>query len=119
MPTMLVTALQNLPRVNGRPVFVYRHYDDVRSVWISACERAGIKHLTPHCCRHGFATDLLRKGVDVHTMAWLGGWQDATQVLKTYGHARKQPNINNLLTDTELTQPTTQNVRKPRKTGTS
>jgi integrase len=48
---------------------------------------AGIKRLSTHCCRHGFATGLLRKGVDVVTVARLGGWKTPAQVLKTYGHA--------------------------------
>ncbi len=121
LPTLLVTALQQLPRVKGRPVFVYRCYQDVKQSWRAAAERAGIKRLSPHCCRHGFATDLLRKGVDVHTVAWLGGWQDAAQVLKTYGHAIKRADINNLLVEaatvpigTKLAQRAQQNARKAR-----
>jgi integrase len=33
LPTSLVTALANIPRVNDRPVFVYRHYDDMMWLW--------------------------------------------------------------------------------------
>jgi hypothetical protein len=40
--------------------------------------------------------------VDVVTVAWLGGWADAGQVLKTYGHAVKNPKLTDLLTGPEL-----------------
>jgi hypothetical protein len=103
LPMQLVIALANLPRVDGRGVFVYRDRKDLRHAWEGAIGRAGIKLLTPHCCRHGFATGLLRRGVDVVTVAWLGGWANAAQVLKTYGHANKNPRLNELLVGTELT----------------
>jgi hypothetical protein len=41
--------------------------------------------------------------VDVVTVAWLGGWKDAFLVLKTYGHAIKNPKLTDLLTGPELT----------------
>jgi integrase len=119
LPAPLVVALANLEIVEGRGVFGYAHPTDVRSAWASAIERAGIKRLTPHSCRHGFATTLLRKGVDVVTVAWLGGWKGATQVLKTYGHANKNPKLTDLLLDTPLTQDADDNLRSSAKTGTS
>jgi integrase len=103
LPLPLVVALANLPRVEGRGVFVYTASNATRSAWDAVCERAGIKLLTPHSCRHGFATGLLRRGVDVMTVAWLGGWKSAQQVLKTYGHAVKNPKLTDLLTGPELT----------------
>lgn len=36
------------------------------------CTRAGIERLTPHCCRHGFATSMLHRGFDVKTVAERG-----------------------------------------------
>lgn len=103
LPTRLVAAIANLPRVAGRPVFVYQHPDDVVRAWHGAIKRAGIKRLTPHCCRHGFATGLLRKGVDVVTVAKLGGWRTPAQVLKTYGHAIENRRLTDLLIDGKLT----------------
>jgi integrase len=97
LPAPLRVALANLPRVDGRGVFGYVNPGDLNNAWEGAIRRAKIKRLTPHSCRHGFATGLLRRGVDVVTVAWLGGWKDATQVLKTYGHANKDPKLNNLL----------------------
>jgi len=104
LPTRLVAALANLPRVNGRPVFVYQHADDIVRAWHGTIKRAGIKRLTPHSCRHGFATGLLRKGVDVVTVAKLGGWRTPAQVLKTYGHAINDITLTDRLIDAELTR---------------
>jgi integrase len=103
LPTRLVAALANLPRVNGRPVFVYQHADDIVRAWHSTIKRAGIKRLTPHSCRHGFATGLLRKGVDVVTVAKLGGWRTPAQVLKTYGHAINDITLTDRLIDAAVT----------------
>jgi integrase len=117
LPVPLVVVLANLPKVKGRGVFVYQSYGDFQHAWDDAIERAGIKRLTPHCCRHGFATGLLRRGVDVLTVAWLGGWKDAGQVLRTYGHANKNHRLTDLLIDPDLTQTTAAKARKPRKMG--
>jgi integrase len=99
LPGPLFVALANLPHVRGRGVFVYRNYGDFQHAWDDAIERAGIKRLTPHCCRHGFATGLLRRGLDVLTVAHLGGWKDAGQVLRTYGHANKDRKLTDLLVE--------------------
>jgi integrase len=119
LPDPLIVALANVPKVRGRGVFVYQNYGDFQRAWDAAIKRSGIKRLTPHCCRHGFATELLRRGVDVLTVAHLGGWKDAGQVLRTYGHANKDRRLTDLLIDTPETQPSTKNARKPRKTGTT
>jgi integrase len=104
LPAPLIVALANLPRINGRGVFGYGRPGDCKNVWKAAIRKAGIQRLTPHSCRHGFATGLLRRGVDVVTIAWLGGWKSPAQVLKTYGHATKDPTLTNLLLDTPQTQ---------------
>lgn len=97
LPSALVAAMANVPKMKGRPVFLYQCYDDIHGVWMSVIERAGIQRLTPHCCRHGFATELLRNGVDVFTVAWLGGWKGPAQVIKTYGHANKDIRLTDVL----------------------
>lgn len=106
LPSPLVAMLSNLPRINERPVFVYQHPDDIVRAWRGAIKRAKIKRLTPHSCRHGFATGLLRRGVDVTTVAYLGGWKTPAQVLKTYGHALKDITLTDRLIDAELTRDT-------------
>lgn len=118
LPVPLVVALANLEKIPGRGVFGYEHAANIRTAWRGAVVRAGIKHLSPHCCRHGFATGLLRRGVDVVTVAWLGGWESVELVLKTYGHANKNPMLNDLLLGAPLTQDTTQYAKPVDKTGT-
>lgn len=103
LPIPLVVALANLQKVPNRGVFVYQRRADAWNAWSGAIGRAGIKPLTMHSCRHGFATGLLRRGVDVVTVAWLGGWASPAQVLQTYGHATKNPKLTELLTGAELT----------------
>lgn len=104
LPPVLVAELANLEVIEGRPLFGYRWYDAALVEWKHTIRRAKIERLTPHCCRHGFATELLRRGVDIHTVAWLGGWASPAQVLKTYGHALKRRDLTNVLTDTPVTQ---------------
>lgn len=118
LPVPLVVALANLPEIEGRGVFGYERAANLRTAWRGAVQRAGIKMLSPHCCRHGFATGLLRAGVDVVTVAWLGGWKSARQVLATYGHANKDPRLVNLLLDTPRTQAPEQKTETETKTGT-
>ena len=52
----------------------------------AAVERAGInKHIRPHDLRHTFASHLVMKGVDLRTVAKLGGWRDIQMVMR-YAH---------------------------------
>lgn len=104
LPVPLVVAIANLARIPGRGVFAYTHPANLRSAWDGAVRRAGIKRLSPHCCRHGFATGLLRRGVDVITVAWLGGWKSTDLVLRTYGHANKDTRLVDRLLDTPEAQ---------------
>lgn len=119
LPQKLVVALANLPQTD-RPVFGYENRGGgTVEAWERVCKRAGIPYLSFHCCRHGFATALLRAGVDVVSVAKLGGWKTPKLVLDTYGHATDDPTLTDLISGTNLTQRPTPNARKPRKTGTS
>lgn len=89
MPPELIAALANLLS-NREPdvaLFPYAAYDSVRKPWDAAVKRAGIKAVTPHGCRHGFATGLLHAGIDPITVAKRGGWKSPAQLFSTYGHA--------------------------------
>lgn len=119
LPAVLVAAIANIPKMKGRPVFLYKCYDDIHGVWMTVIERAGIQRLTPHCCRHGFATELLRNGVDVFTVAWLGGWSGPAQVIKTYGHAVKNIRLTDVLVVSSFDTRSAQNGGNARKTGIS
>lgn len=98
LPDPLLVALANLPGKREGRVFKININPSFRRQWRRTCERAGIRFLTPHSCRHGFATSLLQAGVDVKTVAALGGWRDATTVLRTYAHAMRDPTITDVLT---------------------
>lgn len=57
----LVAAMANLPtnRKADELVFDYTGRGSLRGAWNNVCKRADIERLTPHCCRHGFATSML------------------------------------------------------------
>lgn len=94
LPMNVVLMLANLPR-DKKPFWCpYTTYIDH---WKATIEAAGIEPLTFHCCRHGFATGLLRAGVDVMTVAKLGGWKSAQHVFQTYGHANDDPTLTDRL----------------------
>ncbi|WP_101341511.1 tyrosine-type recombinase/integrase [Cereibacter azotoformans] len=104
MQPRVVAALANIPgnRSPADLVFGYAARGSVKQVWSNVVERAGIDSLTPHCCRHGFATTMLQAGVDVKTVAVRGGWKDASIVLRTYAHALEDESVTNAVFDTNL-----------------
>lgn len=106
LPPRLVAALANIPsnRNPGEQVFQYVEGGNVKQVWENVIKRAGIARLTPHSCRHGFATFMLRAGYDVKTVAKMGGWKDVATVLKYYAQAMADPTVTDALFDTQLTQ---------------
>lgn len=119
LPQMLIVALANVARAANRPVFWYEHRSNLIRVWRAACKRAGIKVLSPHSCRHGFATALLHRGIDPITVAKLGGWKSPQHVFSTYGHAREDLTLTDIITDAPVTQPTPRKATKARKSGAS
>lgn len=102
----LIAALSNIPsnRNPDAPVFRYLGRENVRKAWDAAIARAGIKKLSPHSCRHGFATTMLHAGVDVKTVAQMGGWKDVATLVKTYAHAMTDRTVTNAIFGTNLTQ---------------
>ena len=104
LPGEVVVALANIPsnRNHGDLVFKYATGESVGQVWANVAKRAGIAPLSPHCCRHGFATTMLQAGIDAKTVAVRGGWADAATVLKHYAHARDDHTVTDLLFDTKL-----------------
>lgn len=106
LPPDVVAAPANIPsnRKSDELVFGHSGRGSVRGPWNNVCERAGIESLTPHCCRHGFATSVLHLGFDPKTVAERGGWKDATTVLRTYAHAMKDRAVTYALFGTSLTQ---------------
>ena len=106
LPAPVWAAIANIPS-NRKPdeqVFQYFEAGNVKQAWDSAVVRAGIARLTPHSCRHGFATTLLRAGTDPKTVATMGGWKDVATVMKYYAHAVNDPTVTDALFGTNLTQ---------------
>jgi integrase len=115
----VVVALINIPS-NRNPeglVFNYASGESVGKVWVNVCTRAEIEQLTPHCCRHGFATTMLHKGFDPKTVAARGGWKDVSTVMKFYAHAMDDPSVTDALFDTNLTRDTTRSNLTNRNKG--
>jgi integrase len=105
MPSRLLVALANLDR-DKKPF--HRPQTTLRDAWDRAVEAAGIERLTFHCCRHGFATSLLRAGFDVVTVAKLGGWESAQLVLSNYGHAQEDQTATEALFSSKSAQEKTE-----------
>ncbi|KSV84520.1 hypothetical protein N183_11885 [Sinorhizobium sp. Sb3] len=102
LPAVLVAAIANI-QSNREPkakTFKYSTLQSAKSPWRRAIERAGIKPLTYHACRHGFATSMLHKGVDPITVAKLGGWKSAQHVFATYGHAMTDETLADRIVET-------------------
>jgi len=113
MPPELVAALANIP-TNRNPddqVFAYSMSSAVTIPWKAVIKRAEIKKVTPHGCRHGFATSLMHAGIDPVTVAKRGGWKSPAQLFATYGHAMDDEQVTNVLTGT----PRAQSIRSRRK----
>jgi integrase len=106
MPPELIAALANIPsnRDPDGTLFGYASAGACKDPWHVTIRRAKIRRLTPHSCRHGFATTLLHAGIDPITVAKRGGWKDPQQLFRTYGHAMDDETVTNLLTGLPLTQ---------------
>jgi integrase len=104
LPQPLVVAIANIER-KGDTVFRYSSRDTAKPQWRKAIKRAGIKQLSFHACRHGFATGLLHKGIDPITTAKRGGWKSPQHVFTTYGHAMDDETVTERLIGTRATQP--------------
>lgn len=105
MPPMLLAALARIP-TNREPeskLFPYSSQSAAKHPWLAVVKRAGIQRLTFHSCRHGFATAMLHAGVDVITIAKLGGWKSPDHVFRTYGHAMDDDTLANRISDTPET----------------
>lgn len=106
MPQRLLVALANLPR--DKPPFGFAQ-TTLRDAWDRTIEAAAkavgeFERLTFHSCRHGFATKLLRDGIDVKTAAGLGGWDSVQLFMDTYAHAIQDATLTDRLFNTESTQ---------------
>ena len=103
MPSELIAALANIHGDRSGAVFGFRSRGNCRTQWSGTIRRAGIKYLSYHACRHGFATGLLDQGVSPITVAKRGGWKSAQHVFETYGHDIANDSVTDLLIGTPET----------------
>ena len=103
MPNELIAALANIPGERDGLLFSFKSRGNCKTQWAGAIKRAGIKFLSYHRCRHGFATGLLDKGVSPVTVAKRGGWKSPQHVFATYGHDVASEDVTDVLTGTEAT----------------
>jgi integrase len=103
MPDELIAALARITDRDGH-LFGFKRGENCKTQWAGTIRRAGIKRLTYHSCRHGFATGLLDKGVNPKTVAERGGWKDTRHVFQTYAHDVASEDVTDLLIDTGSTQ---------------
>lgn len=101
MPPELIAALANIVGERRGLVFKFKSRGNARTQWAGACRRAGIKFLSYHRCRHGFATGLLHRGVSPVTVAKRGGWKSPQHVFETYGHDIADHDVTDILTGTK------------------
>src|SRR5262245_51647528 len=101
MPSELIAALANIPGDRIGQLFGFKSRGNCRTQWAGAIRRAGIKKLSYHACRHGFATGLLDQGVSPITVAKRGGWKSAQHVFATYGHDVADDDVTDILTGTK------------------
>ena len=98
MQDELIVALANIPGERKGQVFQFKSRGNIKTQWAGAIRRAGIRVLSPHACRHGFATTLLDNGVSPITVANRGGWKNARHVFETYGHDVAPVDVTDILT---------------------
>jgi integrase len=101
MPNELIAALARISGPRQGHLFSFKSRGNCKTQWATAIRRAGIKPLSYHACRHGFATGLLDQGVNPITVAKRGGWKDTRHVFETYGHDVADDNVTDLLTGTK------------------
>jgi integrase len=76
----------------GNPTGRIFRVKSIKKVLSSACAAVGTPRLTPHDCRHYFATRCLENPeVDIPTVSrWLGHKDGGALAMKTYGHLRDE-----------------------------
>jgi integrase len=87
--SLLREALEKIMAENpGEYVFARRRgepYQSIRTIFATACRRAGLAGVTPHTLRHTFASRLAMDGVDLRTIQELGGWSKL-EMVQRYAH---------------------------------
>jgi len=76
---------------DGERVF---YLDSPKRALNRAAAVVGCVRMTPHVCRHYFATCAIESGVDIPTVArWLGHKDGGALAMRTYGHLRRDHSV--------------------------
>lgn len=78
-------TLRSFPRSGSWVFGGEKPYGAIKTAWLAACRRAGIKSCRFHDLRHTWASYLVESGVDLRTVQELGGWSSLTLV-ERYSH---------------------------------
>lgn len=100
LPPPLMVAIANIEGERQGRVFQITSRSNAKTQWAGTIRRAGIQPMSYHACRHGFATAMLRAGIDPVTVAKRGGWKSPAHVFATYGHAIEDITITDVITRT-------------------
>lgn len=111
LPDELVLAIAAISPRKSR-VFGYAMRKTAVKAWDKCIKRAGIKPLSFHALRHGFASGLLDRGVSPSTVAKRGGWKSTRHVFETYGHDVASDTITDLLIDRPKQAKTVEKLRR-------
>ena len=69
----------------------------ISCAWKTLCRKAGIgRSIRPYDLRHAFATNGLRKGIDIGALARIMGHRDTTMILRKYQHVELSDKIDAL-----------------------
>lgn len=87
--TVVKAALANLQKTS-KAGFVFARADgqpfrSVKTIFSTACKRAGLSGVTPHVLRHTFCSRLVMSGVDLRSVQTLGGWASLSMI-ERYSH---------------------------------
>jgi hypothetical protein len=86
-------VLERLKKARGgNPTGLIFRSKSIKKVLESACASVGTPRLTPHDCKHYFATRCLENtAIDIPTVSrWLGHKDGGALAMKTYGHLRDE-----------------------------
>lgn len=90
-PELREVLEQMRKNLGGNPTGKIFKVKSIKRVLATACAAVGTPRLTPHDCRHFFATRCIEGGADIPTVSrWLGHKDGGALAMKTYGHLRDE-----------------------------
>ena len=87
----LKAILEKIPRKAGKGEWVFcddkgDRIKEFRKSFKTACKKAGLEGISPHCLRHSFASLMIQSGADARTLSEILGHSSPTITLDIYSH---------------------------------